>query len=343
MMPYRRMLSRLILCLGLSFQMLTCTQPVFAEGTAYKTAIQASLSCYVNAMGGVEFGAPLLTEAYSYEENGKLYITLYFTKSQVTIYGITCDTFIDATPTYVTNDRGVRSGTIGFYRTDGSLDTENITYTLSSDVALNPSDEQVHYVDSVTFSPEGKTNVYNLTFYINSNVMGVQFTNANAAATATTYPAILQVSWTEAQPETSAVPQTEPAAVATSSQTEVATTAQTTSASSQSEPSSASLPSSSNAQAEDNSTVPLEDATLSPNTEEQGIHIYEASPSESSSDPDEVKTVSSHVIAYLNKPLVMFLFCFSTLLIGLGIVLILSSVSQNVKKKKKEGTHDILH
>lgn len=104
--------------------------------------LEASLSCYVNAMGGIEFGAPLLTNTQLLvDEEGNSQITLYFTKSSVTIYSVTCDTFIDPAPEYVTEDRGVESGTIGYYDEAGVLQTENVSYTTSEDTALNPSDE----------------------------------------------------------------------------------------------------------------------------------------------------------------------------------------------------------
>ncbi|HJH62701.1 MAG TPA: hypothetical protein IAC84_05505 [Firmicutes bacterium] len=151
--------------------------------------VQAELSCYVNAMGGVEFGAPLLTMAQvEVDETGGRSLTLYFTKSQVTIYGITCDTFLDASPSYVTDTDGVRSGTIGYYEADGTLVTEGVRYTLSDDTAENARQEQVHYVDSITFPVQEERDTYGLTLYINSNVMGTQFT-------ADRYPANLTVDW----------------------------------------------------------------------------------------------------------------------------------------------------
>lgn len=158
--------------------------------------INASLSCYVNAMGGIEFGAPLLEKAQIIvDESGNKKMTLFFTKSQVTIQNITCDTFIDPAPSYVNNDRGVTSGTLGIYLQNGALDTSNISYTLSNDTAENASKQQVQYIKSITFPLEAQSDVYYLTLYINSNVMGVQFSNPSSAATSATYPAKLTVDW----------------------------------------------------------------------------------------------------------------------------------------------------
>lgn len=164
--------------------------------SANEYSIEASLSCYVNAMGGIEFGEPLLTKAQLIvDENGKESLKLHFTKSQVTIYNITCDTFIDLSPSSAANDRGVANGTIGVYLSDGSLNTEDISYTVSDDTAENASKKQVHYVDSIVFPIDQRTDTYHLTMYINSNVMGVQFCDGNSKADAATYPAILTVNW----------------------------------------------------------------------------------------------------------------------------------------------------
>lgn len=155
-------------------------------GTYYMTSY---LSCYINAMGGVEFGAPLLK--YSQLEvsaDGSKTMTLFFTKSSVTIYNVTCDTFIDVSPYYVSDTGGVKSGTLGFYNKSGVLKTENVSYTLSNDTAENAQGEQVHYVDSFSFPVEYISDAYNLSLFVNSNVMGTQFTMDG-------YPAVLSVDW----------------------------------------------------------------------------------------------------------------------------------------------------
>ena len=159
-------------------------------------AVRASLSCYVNAMGGVEFGAPLLKGAALIVDGaGNRSLKLAFGKSSVTIYSVTCDTFIDINPSYQTEDRGVKSGTLGFYDGNGVLQTAGVTHTLSQDTALNASNEAVHYVDAISFPLTEKSGEYRLTLYINSNVMGVQFCEKNDKATATTYQAVLTVDW----------------------------------------------------------------------------------------------------------------------------------------------------
>lgn len=130
-----------------------------------KYSVEASLSCYVNAMGGVEFGNPLLTDSYvTVDKDGNKTMTLTFTKSSVTIYSVTCDTFVDIDPPNPNMDRGVMSGVIGYYDQNGEI--KEAEYTLSGDTAPNPRDEEVHYVDSMTFALDEMKDVYSLTMYI---------------------------------------------------------------------------------------------------------------------------------------------------------------------------------
>lgn len=158
--------------------------------------IDGELSAYLAAMGGVEFGGPLLTGiSLVIDEEGNEYLELTLGKSSVTIYSITCDTFVDASPSTITTTRGVEDGVIGIYDTDGNLVTEGVSYTLSEDTALNSADEEVNYVDSITYPISSREDTYDLAMYINSNVMGVEFCNENDDATETTYQAILTVDW----------------------------------------------------------------------------------------------------------------------------------------------------
>ena len=72
-----------------------CTQPE-TPGTY---SVEAELSCYISAMGGIEFGKPLLESAeYTVAEDGSLSITLHLIKSSVKIFSIECFTFVDADP-----------------------------------------------------------------------------------------------------------------------------------------------------------------------------------------------------------------------------------------------------
>lgn len=148
---------------------------------AGKYTVDSELSCYVTAMGGVEFGEPLLSKTeVTVNDDGTAKFDLSFTKSSVTIYGITCDTFVDASA----------DGAVLNYK-DGSEWKSLDSYTLSEDTALNPNNENVNYVDSMSFTVSSITDTYDLGMYVNSNVMGVQFGGSDSA----NYSATLTVDW----------------------------------------------------------------------------------------------------------------------------------------------------
>ena len=123
-----------------------------SPGTYY---VDAKFFAYVNAMGGQQFGRPMLRDenesdapssadalkdAESYDTdkakivvdaNGNAEMTLFFKRSAVVIYGVEAFTFIDPNPEYdgkprpdgSTPDpsaRGVKDGTIGIYDASGS-------------------------------------------------------------------------------------------------------------------------------------------------------------------------------------------------------------------------------
>lgn len=174
-----------------------------SEGTY---SVDATLSCYVNEMGGIEFGAPLLTgSTIKVDANGKKTMTLNFTKSSVTIYNITCDTFIDPSPTTEDSKGGIKNGTISIYDDNGNLQTDSVEYTLSDDTALNSKSEEVHYVTSISFPIGSVKDTYELTVYVNSNVMGVQFGTGGSDG----YPATLTVDRNSLKAESAGTEQTE--------------------------------------------------------------------------------------------------------------------------------------
>ena len=156
------------------------------------TKYDANLSCYVTAMGGVEFGTGLLSGVYVEKDADQYFMTLVFATSQVTIMTITCDTFIDTNPANAGTSKGVADGTIGFYDKNGTLVTEGIEvgYSSGNDYAASSSGN-VYYVKSVTIPIDELRETYKLTLYVNSSVMGMQFCEANDNATGTTYSATL--------------------------------------------------------------------------------------------------------------------------------------------------------
>ena len=161
------------------------------ESAAY-TQYDAELSCFVTAMGGIEFGNGLLSGVYVEQEEDRYYMTLVFDKSQVTIYTITCDTFIDTDLANAGTSKGVKDGTIGVYDEDGTLVTEGVEVRYSTgDDYVAGSSGNVYYVKSVRIPIDSLRESYKLALYINSSVMGVQFCEPNEAVTTGTYSATL--------------------------------------------------------------------------------------------------------------------------------------------------------
>lgn len=134
--------------------------PDIADGTY---TLSASLSCYVPAMGGIEFGGPLLKNVKVTVSGNEAVMTVNLKKSQVTIYGVTCDTFISA-----------NTGTLGYYTKSGSLKTD-LSKTISSDTVKDGANNDVNYVTSISFPLDQETSTYKLALYVDSNVMGTQF------------------------------------------------------------------------------------------------------------------------------------------------------------------------
>ena len=163
-----------------------------AEPQPAYTQYDAELSCYVTAMGGVEFGDGLLAGAYVEQEEDRYYMTLVFNKSQVTIFTITCDTFIDTDLANAGTSKGVEDGTIGVYNEDGTLVTEGVEVRYSTgDDYVAGSSGNVYYVKSVRLPIDSLRESYKLALYINSSVMGVQFCEPNEAVSTGTYSATL--------------------------------------------------------------------------------------------------------------------------------------------------------
>ena len=76
-------------------------------------------------------------------------------------------------------------GTIGVYAEDGTLKTEGVrkTYSSGEDYLATPSGKNVYYVRSATIPVDGLRASYEMTLYVNSPIMGAQFSNDTYKAT----------------------------------------------------------------------------------------------------------------------------------------------------------------
>lgn len=165
-----------------------------APSEAGKYNVDATLSCYVNAMGGVEFsdGYGLLKDVtVEVAEDGSAKATLNLgVTSGLSVYTVACNAFIgtDEAP--------------GYYK-NGAVTKENVTYTVSSDTTANAS-SQVHYITSITMPVDTSTSEYTLWLYLDSNVMGCQLGDgtgsgsSNTPGVATKHTAKLAIDWSSA-------------------------------------------------------------------------------------------------------------------------------------------------
>lgn len=295
--------------------------------------VNASLACYVNAMGGVEFGGPMLTAAeVTVGADGTKSMTMHLQKSVVTIYSVTCDTFVDAAPAGAVTDGNVAAGTIGYYNGSGSLVTSGVTHTLSSDTALNPKQEAVSYVNSITFPIEEEKESYGLTLYVNSNVMGTQFSNDGHKAT-------LTVDWSSV------------AAAADAGETE---TSETSAAETEAEPETAgqteemeaakmeTIPETLTAETETASE--METAAETEETSEKsvanvetmsGLNIYRADTEEEMEAVEKTSSAGSYT-THLNPTFFAVLITVAVMLVLMGVVLMIAAAMEH-KKQKKQG------
>ena len=142
--------------------------------TKYDATFDASI--VMGPMGEQSF-ASVFSNAYITKKNNQYSLTVLFTAGELNVGGIKGTIFIDNKPTTEETVNGIKDGTIGFYKADGTLVTEGIkvTYSSGENYAVNAAQQNVYYVQSVEFPVDGLRDTYDLTLYINSNMMGRQF------------------------------------------------------------------------------------------------------------------------------------------------------------------------
>lgn len=136
----------------------------------------ASLSCYVTAMGGQEFGSAVY-KGYTIKKNAdETYsCTLKLGTGVGVIFTVPFKAFVDPTGT---TDSGSAETIPGYYDTDGNLVTleKGTGYTVSeTEEGIAPNLAHIKVVDSITFPVSKDKSEYKLWLYVNSNMMGVQF------------------------------------------------------------------------------------------------------------------------------------------------------------------------
>lgn len=91
----------------------------------------------------------------------------------------------DDEPENAATNNGIKDGAIGVYAEDGTLMTDGVnkTYSSGGNYLATPSGKNVYYVQSVTIPVDGLRASYDMTLYVNSPIMGAQFSNDMYKAT----------------------------------------------------------------------------------------------------------------------------------------------------------------
>lgn len=162
------------------------------------------LDCYVNAMGGQQFGHAVFKGVSFKNNNGNIEATLKLGTGVGVIYGIAFIAYIEPSIKSLTDET---YSTPKYYDANGNL--QDATYTTSS-TDFGVSNElpitskkvqKVFAVDSMTFPVSKDKSEYNLWIYINSNVMGVQFCDGKGSGSSqqvnvqTSYVGKLVIDW----------------------------------------------------------------------------------------------------------------------------------------------------
>lgn len=198
----------LLLALVLVVSMVPAAFAAETTPAAGTYTVDVGLNLFCTAMGGVYFNKGLMTTETSVDEStgtsygtatavvdeeGNVALTLNFTKGSFSYMGISTDTALvasDATKP-------------GFYAQDGSLNTEDVSYTTSSMVlnSSNSGTKSIEALSSVTLNLDRVADSYTMWLYIDSCMMGVQFCDgtgtagSNKPGESTPYTATLTVDW----------------------------------------------------------------------------------------------------------------------------------------------------
>lgn len=193
--------------------------------------VDADMSLYVNAMGGIEF-ANTFTNAMgssgtagifdsasvTVDESGNKNVTVNFGKGAGVIYTIPFTSYIDASYSLKYYDANHNLKDITNYTTatgtivkqDETEETEityitSVTFPLEVDTAATVFDKNIGSAVSAGNTADGTTVVIDLWIVVNSNVMGLQFCDGSGTAgsntfdTATKYVASVSIDLSSAE------------------------------------------------------------------------------------------------------------------------------------------------
>lgn len=167
----------------------------------------AMLDCYVDAMGGQQFGHAVFKGISFKNNNGNIEATLKLGSGVGVIYGIAFIAYIEPSIKHITEDS---YSTPKYYDANENLqDATTTTSTtdfgvrnnLKTDGTMNGTVSKSYAVSSMTIPVSKDKSEYNLWIYINSNVMGVQFCDGSGSSSSnhpnetTKYVGKLTIDW----------------------------------------------------------------------------------------------------------------------------------------------------
>lgn len=181
--------------------------------------VDADMSLFVNAMGGIEFAKTFELNATTYgtagifdsavlnvDDNGNKSVTLNFGKGAGKIYTVDFESYVDPNYSlkYYDANHELQNVTSNTTSADGSYVT-SITFPLVVDTSATVYDKTSSSVVSAGNKADSTTIVVDLWIVVNSNVMGLQFCDGSGTAgsntfeTATKYVASVSVDLTSAK------------------------------------------------------------------------------------------------------------------------------------------------
>lgn len=169
--------------------------------------VPAMLDCFVDAMGGQQFGHAVFKGVSFKNNNGNIEATLKLGTGVGVIYSIPFIAYIEpsiksltdetySTPKYYDTDRSLKDATYTTSTTDFG-----VRNNLNSSGTMDGTVSKQYAVSSMTFPVSKDKSEYNLWIYINSNVMGVQFCDGSGTSSsnhpneATKYVGKLVIDW----------------------------------------------------------------------------------------------------------------------------------------------------
>lgn len=192
--------------------------------------VDANMSLYVNAMGGIEFANTFEQSTMTYgtagifdsatlnvDENGNKSVTVNFGVGTGSIYGVTFQSFVDSAYSLKYYDANHELKDVTSYtkeafsitKTDSSVYETNrvtsVTFPLVLDTSAKVFDKTTNTAVSAENKADSSTIVINLWMVVNSNVMGLQFCDGSGTAgsntfdTATKYVASVSIDLTSAK------------------------------------------------------------------------------------------------------------------------------------------------